>query len=195
MKYAFSSPYNDPMLAEHYTQHLSGLSDEEITRIREYGDTLVTNPLRLYGGQTEEQVKARGSDFLLGDETRWLYERMGALAQRINASNYRYDVTGFHENFYYLQYDAALGEHFNWHLDIGNRTPAPRKLSLVLQLSDPNEYEGGDFDILVPMSHLRTEKKQGIVTAFPSYKIHRVTPVTKGVRRTLSMFLVGPNFK
>jgi len=194
MIYRFASPYNDANLNEHFTQHASGLTDEELARMRRIGDALEARPVRLYGRHDESNVKALGSDFPLNEKTAWFYDRMAALARQINAESYRYDLTGFHENFYFLRYEAP-GEHFNWHVDIGGETPAPRKLSLVLQLSDPSEYEGGEFDVLVSSSHARAAKVKGWITAFPAYKIHRVTPVTRGIRRTLSMFLVGPNFR
>jgi PKHD-type hydroxylase len=193
MIYGFPSPPNDPALNPHLTQHGSGLTVDEIARIRAFGDSLDQTSVKLYGKFDDSKVKARGSHFPLCDETRWVYERMTEVAQKINAASYRYDLTGFHENFYFMRY--GVGEHFNWHLDMGRETPAPRKLSLVLQLSDPSEYEGGDFDVLVATEHARADKEQGLVMAFPSYKIHRVTPVTRGERRTLTMFAAGPNFR
>lgn len=194
MIYPFESPYNDTLLNRHFVQRDSGLTGEEIDRVRAYGDALTTRPVKLYGEHNETHVKASGADFPLNDETRWLYEKMTEAARFINARFFQYDLTGFHENFYFLSYEAP-GEHFNWHVDIGGLTPAPRKLSLTLQLSDPSEYEGGDFDVLVATDHQRAEKARGLITAFPSYKIHRVTPVTAGRRRALTMFLVGPNFR
>jgi len=193
MIYPFAAPYNDPALNEHLTQHESGLTADELDRIRQLGDELDTTNVKLFGKSDDSKVKATGSHFPLNDETAWLYDRMAALAGEINAANYRYDLTGFHENFYFLRYGA--GNHFDWHLDIGGATPAPRKLSLILQLSDPSEYDGGELDVLVGAHHWRAEKVQGLVTAFPAFKVHRVTPVTRGIRRTLAMFLVGPNFR
>jgi PKHD-type hydroxylase len=193
MIYRFGAPYNDPALGEPFTHHESGLSDAEIDRIRQIGDALEATSVKLYGEHDARHVEATGSHFPLNDDTAWLYERMAQVAGGINAASFRYDLTGFHENFYFLRYGP--GQHFNWHVDIGGDTPAPRKLSLVLQLSDPEEYEGGNFDVLVATHHATAHKRKGLITAFPAYAIHRVTPVTRGVRRTLSMFLVGPNFR
>lgn len=175
------------------TQHDSLLSPEEIGRIREFGDALEQTSVKLYGESDKSQVDARGSHFPLNAKTQWLYEKMEAAAQRLNQSDYHYDLIGFCENFYYLRYSA--GEHFNWHVDMGAETPAPRKLSLVLQLSDPAEYDGGDFDVMLATDFARANKALGSIIAFPSYKIHRVTPVTRGERRTLTMFASGPNFR
>lgn len=193
MLYRFS-PYNNPSYGSHFSQHHSGLTDEEIHIIREYGDNLDSTNVKIYGSFNDDNVKASGSHFILNNETEWLYKKMERIVHSINASNYNYDLSGFYENFYYLKYTAP-DEHFNWHLDIGPQTSAPRKLSLVLQLSDPSEYEGGEFDVLICDNEERTHKQKGMITAFPAYKAHCVTPVTSGIRRTLSMFAVGPNFR
>lgn len=173
----------------------SGLSDEQINWIRDYGDALSKTSVKLYGEHNEDMVKARGSHFPLNDETRWVYEAMEAAALRMNAETYRFDLTGFSENFYYHTYDGALGEHFGWHVDAGSRTPQPRKLSLILHLSDTAEYEGGEFEVKGPIEDYVGVQGKGLITAFPSHRIHRVKPVTQGVRRSLVMFATGPHFR
>ena len=173
----------------------SGLSEAQITWIRDYGDDLKKTSVKLYGGYDDNMVKARGSHFPLNDDTRWLYKHMESVARRINGYSYDFDLTGFTETFYFHTYDGALGEHFGWHVDAGAGTPAPRKLSLVLQLSSPDEYEGGDFEVKTPLGKQVAVKGLGLVTAFPSFRIHRVTPVTRGVRRALVMFAGGPHFR
>jgi PKHD-type hydroxylase len=72
---------------------------------------------------------------------------------------------------------------------------SPRKLSMVLQLSDPSEYDGGDLEFYVQSEPIKAEKKKGIVYVFPSWVLHRVTPVTRGTRRSLVMWIAGPKFK
>lgn len=71
---------------------------------------------------------------------------------------------------------------------------ANRKLSLVCQLSDPSEYEGGEFQINPGGSILVPERTKGTVIIFPSYLVHRVAPVTKGTRRSLVLWVEGPAF-
>jgi PKHD-type hydroxylase len=65
----------------------------------------------------------------------------------------------------------------------------------VLQLSDPDEYEGGNLEILSSREPTVIEKKKGLVSVFPSYILHRVTPVTSGVRKTLVVWTTGPKFR
>lgn len=194
MIHSFKSPPDH--LRNREVAHLqSGLSSDQIDWIRDYGDRLQKTSVKLYGEHDDSMVKARGSHFEMNALTSWVYEAMEAEVRRINAATYRYDITGFSENFYYHTYDGSLGEHFNWHVDAGNRTPAPRKLSCVLHLSDPLEYEGGDFEIKGPHEDYVAPKGKGMLLAFNSAKIHRVTPVTRGIRRVLVMFATGPHFR
>jgi PKHD-type hydroxylase len=66
---------------------------------------------------------------------------------------------------------------------------------MVVQLSDPREYEGGELQILNRKEPTSMEKKRGLITVFPAWTLHQVTPVTKGTRQTLVAWISGPEFK
>ena len=73
----------------------------------------------------------------------------------------------------------------------------PRKLSFSLQLSEDDSYEGCDLEIFggstrVPMA---VPRARGTLVAFPSYVMHRVTPVTRGTRKALVFWAGGPRFR
>ncbi|MDA8015328.1 MAG: 2OG-Fe(II) oxygenase, partial [Gammaproteobacteria bacterium] len=67
----------------------------------------------------------------------------------------------------------------------------------VVQLSDADEYEGGDFQMHYVKAHPPADiiRKRGTVLIFPSLLLHRVTPVTSGVRYSLVGWYVGPSWK
>ena len=72
-----------------------------------------------------------------------------------------------------------------------------RKLSMTIWLNDPDEYEGGEFDIEIrgPRMDVRYDTlklKKGSIVVFPSDKWHRVRPVTSGVRKSLVTWFRGP---
>jgi PKHD-type hydroxylase len=72
----------------------------------------------------------------------------------------------------------------------------PRKLSMSLLLSDPSEFEGGEFEVKTDSDiPINLEQKRGRAWFFPSWALHRVTPVTKGVRKSLVLWVGGPPFK
>ena len=93
--------------------------------------------------------------------------------------------------------------HYGWHQDCwptADEEGMNRKLSCIIQLTDPKRYEGGDFEFYHWTPDLRQEtlvdkKEQGTVIVFPSYNFHRVTPVTKGLRYSLVSWIKGPKFK
>ena len=69
------------------------------------------------------------------------------------------------------------------------------KISISIQLSDENEYEGGELEFKTGMNNITAPKNFNSVLLFPSYLIHRVKPVTKGTRRSLVLWISGPKFK
>lgn len=113
------------------------------------------------------------------------------------------DHFGFNINYLrdiqYTTYRAEETGKYDWHEDIFwiNPTANHRKLSLTIQLSDPNEYEGGEFEIDPEHGVLNQQliKKRGTVLVFPSFLRHRVTPVTSGIRRSLVCWVEGPKFR
>ncbi len=68
------------------------------------------------------------------------------------------------------------------------------KLTVILQLSDPSEYEGGYVDIMTD-GITRIERTKGSLYVIPAYTPHMVTPVTAGIRMTMAAWFVGPKFK
>ena len=64
-----------------------------------------------------------------------------------------------------------------------------------LQLSGPSNYEGGELMIQAGDGDCAAEKARGTLIAFPSYVLHRVAPVTTGVRKSLVIWVAGPEFR
>jgi len=80
-------------------------------------------------------------------------------------------------------------------MDIGKGKYSKRKISITVQLSDPDEYEGGDFEFLIGKEIIKLPRKKGCAIVFPSYFLHRVTPVTKGTRKSLVLWGSGQPFR
>lgn len=123
----------------------------------------------------------------------WLRDLMRTVCDDINQHFFGFDLTGFMEAFQYTKYGE--GDKYGWHMDKGPKTIGSRKLSFTLQLSDPSEYEGGNFEINAGNEILRMPKAYGQLIVFPSWMLHQVTPVTSGVRRSLVCWSCGPAFR
>ncbi|AJE45583.1 2OG-Fe(II) oxygenase [Celeribacter indicus] len=126
----------------------------------------------------------------------WIMERIMRLVAEANRSHFDFALTEFGESPQVARYGAERAGHFAWHSDIGEGALASRrKLTLVVQLSDPSDYEGGALE-LQPDSHIRTaDRARGSAVLFPSFVLHRVTPVTAGERFSLSTWVHGPAFR
>jgi PKHD-type hydroxylase len=116
-------------------------------------------------------------------------------AREFNQKIFHLELSGLTEPFQLATYKATEQGFYGWHMDIGAGWLANRKLSLVVPLTDPSEYEGGEFQVFHDHEPLTLEMPLGRVLAFPSYLLHRVTPVTKGVRRSLAIWVSGPPFR
>jgi PKHD-type hydroxylase len=126
-------------------------------------------------------------------ETEWIYNRLAGLAIQCNNERYWFDLLGFHNNLQLASYTE--GDFFDWHLDFGAGEISDRKLSISMQLSDPDEYEGGDLQFMLNQKIVSAPREKGTIIVFPSFMMHRVTPITKGVRKSIVGWVAGPPYR
>lgn len=178
----------------------NGFTDDELNAIIQMGEQLNPKPA-LVGydiGETNEKIRSSNVSWINSEG--WLADKLEHIAQQLNGKYFGLDLWGFSEAFQYTTYkytkkEKKIKQHYTWHMDQGPSVGPPRKLSLVLQLSDPKDYEGGDLEIMTGSEPEVRKKQKGIIHAFPSYIMHRVTPITSGTRRTLVVWVSGPRLK
>ena len=93
----------------------------------------------------------------------------------------------------------SIGGKFTWHIDFTSAS-ANRKLSYSIQLSDTNDYEGGDLEFFDGDDTGKKEKdpqlrEKGNIIVFPTYSWHRITPITKGIRYAIVGWVHGPTYR
>lgn len=198
--YIFPPSHNFGVSEHPFVTWRKAFTDEEIENIINICEKFPKDAgLVSHNGQ-EENTEVRDSQVAWvpqNSDTIWIYDRLSWIARQLNGEFYKFDLFGFAEDFQYTIYNESNQGHYTWHRDNGF-LPAgvpPRKLSLVLQLSDPEEYEGGDLEIFTSPKPEAIDKEKGLISVFPSYILHRVTPVTKGVRKSLVIWICGPAFK
>ena len=126
----------------------------------------------------------------------WVMDRMIRLVSDANRAAFGFDLTDFGESAQVARYGAERQGHFDWHSDIGaGQWAARRKLTVVVQLSDPDAYEGGKLEIWPSNAVIAAAATRGTATVFPSFVLHRVTPVTFGTRWSLTLWAHGPAFR
>ena len=112
-----------------------------------------------------------------------------------NRSSFNIDIAGIFE-VQFAEYDATEEQYYAWHHDIDwtQDSGYDRKLSIIIQLSSPEDYEGGDVEFNM-FTTPEAFKKRGSVLVFPSYLTHQVTPVTRGTRYSLVAWVEGPRWR
>lgn len=151
--------------------------------------------------------------------THWVGGFVWHYIQRANRENFLYDLHCIDgETIQFTKYSE--GQYYGWHNDAGlsclykpvstgnlsssnlttdylnEKTELIRKLSFVVQLSDPDDYEGGNLQLLdEDGKSYFAPRKRGTIILFDSRTQHRVLKVTKGVRKSLVGWSVGPRWK
>lgn len=126
------------------------------------------------------------------EEIRSVYDEASSIVRQVNDNIWKYSIEGF-EAIQYGEYRSEENGHYNWHMDTPARCNGGdiRKITFVIGLTD--EYEGGLFETKT-VETKSIKIKRGDIVVLPSFILHRVTPVTQGVRKTIVGWAKGPNF-
>ena len=157
-------------------------------------------PLRdggLVGGVADRRIRRAGLVWVDDlPEAAWLADQITAIVAEANRAQFHFDLNDFAESAQVARYGAEDAGHFHWHSDIGQGpVAARRKLTLVIQLSDVDAYEGGALEVWGNAEPSPQPRGKGDAVLFPSFLLHRVTPVTQGVRWSLTQWVHGPAFR
>jgi len=181
-----------------YAAWEGAFTDGEMDRIEAYGDALTHEKAALFGRNINEEYSdiriTRTAWIKPAAQTKWIFDRMQSVVRALNDKVWQFDLSGFSEDFQYTIYQGSERGHYDWHVDQGDLAKR-RKLSLSLQLSDPSQYEGCELQLHASNSIEVAPKTRGTLIAFPSYVLHRVTPITRGVRKSIVVWSTGPKFR
>jgi len=190
------TPYSMP--AEPFAWWEGAFSDQELDWLQ--GQAQQAGQRAQAGGmKNEEQLKQVRRSHVAWinktPDTAWVFEKLAHVASSLNAQFYRLDLTGFGESLQLTNYDQSEHGMYGWHQDYGGNLSISRKLSMVLQLTDPSQYEGGNLQIKTGGEPQTVRKQRGLIAVFPAYTLHQVTPVTSGSRQSLVAWISGPAFR
>ena len=170
---------------------------KELDAIEAYGDALMPVRAEVLGqdGNADEKRITRIAWMERKPDMAWLFARLEEAALQINTEFFNFDLFGISEALQYTVYDGAEGGHYDWHVDLGGMDCEPRKISMSLQLTDSSRYDGCDLIMQAGSGPLGVERARGTLIAFPSYVLHRVTPIQSGLRKSLVVWVAGPPFR
>lgn len=163
------------------------LSKTECRELIEYGQTIPAE-----AGKIATAKEKRIS------EIRWLhyqpalentFQKLSDIVLMANEKWWNFHLAGFYEPLQLTHYKAENGGKYDFHADLSDVGPGQnRKISGTLLLND--NFEGGEFELFdtPPIEKMN----RGDIILFPSFKVHRVNPVTQGERYSLVFWVTGP---
>lgn len=125
-----------------------------------------------------------------------IVSRIMSFVQSSNRTNFGADIDAPFD-IQFTEYHASGNGHYDWHQDVWLESPRPydRKLSVVVQLSPPADYTGGEFEFFGLQNPGEKFASRGSLLIFPSYLQHCVRPVRSGIRRSLVTWVEGPRWR
>ena len=200
------------MILKHYLKYFpSAFSDKLCDEILAYALTkkdLVGTIGSIKDPKLEEKDlhKTRKSNVVWLDDP-WIFKEIEPYINLANKeAEWNFDLK-YCEAFQFTKYDGSKKQHYDWHEDQfcePNEKGFVRKLSMTISLVDGSMYEGGDLEFDLrdgkgeKTSNVRVcneIRPRGSIVVFPSFLLHRVKPVTSGVRYSLVVWSSGMPFK
>ena len=185
---------------ELWCYHNNLFTPEECEKIITIGHTpeLVDLDYASVGGSDDGKVDFNIRKSTIGwvpiaDQTVWIFQKLTDAINGINKGFFNYELSHI-ENLQFTMYKDD-GEYYGKHIDMMYKSNATRKLSFSVQLTDPSDYEGGEFHLIAGKDPNILPKDRGTCLFFPSWSLHEVTPVTQGTRYALVGWVCGPRFK
>jgi predicted 2-oxoglutarate/Fe(II)-dependent dioxygenase YbiX len=142
------------------------------------------------GAEAHRRTRVRWLNVL---EQGWAYEIIWAQALQANEL-LQLDIVPLHDTMQLARYDADEQGFFRWHSDIVPEDMT-RKMSISVPLSDSSEFDGGVFEFNENGAIKAVPQRAGCPVIFPSWVLHRVTPVTRGSRYSLVAWIRGPAWR
>ena len=166
---------------------------EECAEIIRIGESKLLEKATIKDNSKISEVRDSQVSWLYGADIEFAFRRVTDGVLNLNSQFFNFDLFGLAEGFQFTRYDAPTG-HYGMHIDkMLNGTV--RKLSLTIQLSAPEDYEGGELALQFEKDAEIMPKELGKMVVFPSYVLHEVRPVTKGTRYSLVSWITGKPFK
>jgi PKHD-type hydroxylase len=144
---------------------------------------------------TDINLEVRKVKIIELEKTDWITSIFHYYGFDANSENFKYKISEV-SNPQFLKYESGM--FYNVHCDTSNSIKSNsfyRKLTVVLDLSDPSEYVGGDFILYVDgLREVKLNQSKGSIHIFPSYLNHKINPITEGVRYSMVSWILGEPF-
>jgi PKHD-type hydroxylase len=164
------------------------LNDLEIQYINDFNksfnkSTITTNVIN-------ENIRKSKTAWLDDNKFNWLYNKIYDFVYETNKNNWNFQIFGAIDPIQYTEYN--IGDFYDWHTDIGDNKMQYRKISIIICITD--DYNGGEIIFFNSSKPIKYKLKKGDLIIFPSFILHKVAKIKKGIRKSLVMWICGNNF-
>jgi PKHD-type hydroxylase len=168
------------------------LSAEQCTQILDKCIEELWLPVGVVGDNTKFHASRRQK--LRGEVDGFPFMNIREITKNANDVIYDFNLLGIIDQDFPQVFKYATKDFYNWHIELSPITPS-RKITFIINLSDPATYTGGDIEFLnVDAGNTKTNQ-QGSCLTFPSFMPWRLTPVTSGVKHIIIGHVHGALFK
>src|SRR5215469_13641784 len=184
-----------PILMEGGSVRWQGLlTPGQLDDLERHCDGLTLEQAQLTGKANASIRSTRVAWVMRNSQTEDLYLRMEAVVLRLNVDLFHFDLSGL-TTMQYAVYRQDEAGYFDWHNDYGRYRgdpgQEPRKITISLQLSEGASYDGCDLEVRAGHPLDVAPRERGALMAFRANALHRVTPITRGTRKSLVAWAVG----
>lgn len=187
----------DPL--QHFAYKDEVFSPEECDQIIALGDTFGWQRGSTLGGEVTDARRRSDVSWIhwRPQSEDFIWEKLAHWIASLNAQFFGFDLSSFSEALQITRYRSEEKGFYSWHQDFGPGQMSIRKLSFVVQLTDPAQYTGGELELFMAKieKNIAVPKTRGSVIVFPAYEPHRVSPMKTGTRHSLVGWVSGVPFR
>ena len=146
------------------------------------------------GGIVDTETRTSHISWIPFSKMPEMYKDIEKIMKATNGNHFGFDGMQITEPAQYTEYPS--GGFYDWHMDSDvnfAHEPPVRKISMTCLLSHESEFEGGELQLEKEKNKIKLVQGQAVF--FASFLLHRVAPVTRGVRKSLVMWFGGPPLK
>lgn len=148
-------------------------------------------PVKVVG---EKGLHSSTRQKLRGEVEGFPFQDIKTVTKNANDEVYDFKLLGIIDQDFPQIFKYEAGDHYNWHMDLNPMAPT-RKLTFIVNLSDPSTYEGGSLEFLNIDASKNVLNEQGACLIFPSWTTYRIEPVVSGKKHLLVGHVHGAIFR
>jgi PKHD-type hydroxylase len=131
---------------------------------------------------------------LRGDVTEFPFNNLRDITKAANTEIYDFKLLGIIDQDFPQVFKYDTNDYYNWHIELNPMAPS-RKLTFIVNLSDPESYTGGELEFLNTKTDSTSMATQGAVLIFPSFMPYKINPVTSGTKHIIVGHVHGALFR